>query len=51
MPEAINKTWNKIYSQWLPNTEHTISELPQLEVYRETEQSYSCEIWIPIVGL
>lgn len=50
MPEAINRTWNKIYSQWMPKTSVVISEMLQLEIYKETDDGYACEIWIGIDG-
>jgi AraC family transcriptional regulator len=48
MPQAINDTWNKIYSEWMSKTEYTISDIAQLEVYTESVLGYSCEIWIGI---
>ena len=48
LPESINRTWNKIYSSWLSNNDIEISDLPQLEIYKEDLYGYSCEIWIPI---
>lgn len=47
-PDSILKTWNKIYTSWIPKTDYIISEIPQLEVYLEGEDDYRCEIWIPI---
>lgn len=48
LPDSINQTWNKIYSSWLSNNDIEISDLPQLEIYKEDLYGYSCEIWIPI---
>ncbi|MGL4737739.1 MAG: AraC family transcriptional regulator [Cellulosilyticaceae bacterium] len=47
-PDSILKTWNQIYGSWIPKTDYTLAEIPQLEVYFETEEDYSCEIWLPI---
>lgn len=51
MPEAILKTWNQIYTNWMPKVEYEIDDLPQLEVYfgfDSYDSGYSCEIWIPV---
>lgn len=47
-PESILKTWNQIYTVWIKETEYEIIDLPQLEVYDESDDGYSCEIWIAI---
>lgn len=47
-PKCINETFEKIYSSWLSKNSVEISDLPQLEVYKENEDGYSCEIWIPL---
>lgn len=49
LPQSINQTWNKIYSSWLPNNDIELSDLPQLEIYKEDSNGYSCEIWIPLL--
>lgn len=49
MPEGIDYTWNKIYSTWINKDGNKMAELPQLEVYEDHEDGYSCEIWIPIL--
>lgn len=46
--EKILEVWNKIYTNWIPETEYKINDLPQLEVYYEKDNDYSCEIWIPL---
>ena len=47
-PQSIIKTWNEIYTVWIKETEYEIAGLPQLEVYYETDQGYSCQIWIAV---
>lgn len=47
-PQAILQAWDYIYSTWMQRTEYEISDYPQLEFYRETEDGYNCEIWIAI---
>ena len=46
--QGILQPWDQIYTSWIPKKEYEITELPQLEVYRETEDGYSCEIWIAV---
>ncbi len=52
MPDAIQKVWKRIFSEWFPATEYEHAEGPQLEVYPMTDASaadYRCEVWIPVV--
>jgi AraC family transcriptional regulator len=52
MPTAIQKVWERIYSEWFPATGYEQAEAPQLEVYPEGDgaaSDYRCEVWIPIV--
>jgi len=52
MPGAIQKVWERIYSEWFPSTGYEQANAPQLELYPEGDASkddYKCEIWIPIV--
>ena len=46
--QGILKTWDLIYSTWLPKAEYDIVDLPQLEVYSTNDFGYTCEIWIAI---
>lgn len=51
-PEAIQKVWERIYSEWFPATGYEQAEAPQLEVYPEgsvNEEGYRCEVWIPVI--
>lgn len=52
MPQAIQKVWERIYSEWFPATGYEHAGLPELEVYpREGDnasENYYCEVWIPI---
>jgi len=51
MPGAIQKVWERIYSEWIPATGYQQEEGPQLEVYPLGDISspdYKCEVWIPI---
>ncbi|WP_066298820.1 AraC family transcriptional regulator [Bacillus sp. FJAT-29937] len=52
MPEAMQKTWKKIYSEWFPTSGYEHAEgVPQLEVYPDDDASssdYYSEIWIPV---
>lgn len=51
MPGAIQKVWERIFSEWIPATGYQQEEGPQLEVYPVGDSSaleYKCEVWIPI---
>lgn len=52
MPQAIQKVWSKIYSEWFPATKYEHAGGPELEVYLEGDpdaEDYKCEVWIPIM--
>jgi len=51
MPDAIQKAWKKIFSEWFPSSGYEHAGTPELEVYSDDDPSslnlYS-EIWIPV---
>lgn len=52
MPEAIQKVWERIFSEWFPATGYEHADAPELEVYPQegmNDPDYRCEVWIPIV--
>ena len=53
MPQAIQKVWGEIFSDWLPNnTEYQLAHLPQLEFYppgNPDDLNYYTEVWIPVL--
>lgn len=51
MPDAIQKVWQRIYSEWFPSTGYEHAGGPELEVYlpgNPEAEDYKSEIWIPI---
>ncbi|BDI29497.1 AraC family transcriptional regulator [Capsulimonas corticalis] len=53
MPDAIQKVWGRIFSEFFPSTgfEHAEGG-PELEVYPPGDVSsddYRCEVWVPVV--
>ena len=52
MPDAMQKAWKEIFSEWFPSNSYKHAGTPELEVYTDEDPSspdlYS-EIWIPIV--
>ena len=51
MPDAIQKVWKRIFSEWLPATEFEMASLPQIEMYYpgdSTKDDYRSEVWIPV---
>ncbi len=51
MPDAIQKVWDRIFSEWFPATGYSHAEGPELEVYlpgNPADADYRSEIWIPI---
>lgn len=54
MPDAIQQTWQKIYAEWLPNSDYEHGPGPEIEVYGPGDNradDYECEVWIPIVSV
>lgn len=51
MPEAMQSTWKKIFSEWFPTSGYEHAGTPEMEVYPEdgsdSSEFYS-EIWIPV---
>ena len=52
MPEAMQKTWKQIYSEWFPSSGYSHAPgIPELEVYTKenpTDPDLYSEIWIAI---
>ncbi len=53
MPNAIQKAWQTIFTEWLPATGYEHAGTPEMEVYPPSEldvknEKYRTEIWIPI---
>lgn len=52
MPDAIQKVWGRIYSEFFPATNYEHAPGPELEVYFDgnpDDPSYRTEIWIPVI--
>lgn len=50
-PEALQNTWSKIYSEWLPSSQYEIIQGPEIlwnESPDTTKSDYRSEIWIPV---
>jgi len=52
MPGAMHKTWDRIFTEYMPSEIYEHAGTPDLEVYYEGDVSaedYHSEVWIPIV--
>ncbi|MBS4174735.1 AraC family transcriptional regulator [Bacillus sp. FJAT-49736] len=52
MPEAMQKTWEKIFTEWFPSSGYKHAGTPELEVYPDDDayqDDYYSEIWIPVI--
>lgn len=52
MPDAIQKVWKQIFSEWFPSSHYEHAGTPELEVYSDGNPSspdYYSEIWIPLM--
>jgi AraC family transcriptional regulator len=53
MPHAIQRLWKEIFQEWLPATNFSHADVPELEVYFPGDpaaEDYKCEVWIPIIS-
>lgn len=51
IPDAIQDTWKRIFSEWFPSSGYEHAEGPELEVYEPGDMSkpdYKCYVWIPV---
>ena len=48
MPGAIQQVWQKAFHEWFPATDYEHAEGPEIEVYHDTEEECSFEVWIPV---
>jgi AraC family transcriptional regulator len=52
MPEAQQKVWKRIFTEFFPTSGYEITDEPQIEWYSEGDPSaedYVSQIWIPVV--
>ena len=52
MPDAIQKVWKQIYTEWFPSSHYKHAGTPDLEVYSAGDPwsaDYYSEIWIPLI--
>ncbi|WP_042220517.1 AraC family transcriptional regulator [Oceanobacillus manasiensis] len=52
MPGAIQRVWERIFSEWFPSTGYEHAGGPEIEAYTNGDpyhENYYSEIWIPIV--
>ncbi len=49
---TIRRTWNSVYTQWLPQSGHELADAPDFERYDETFDGQTgtggVEIWVPL---
>ncbi|CRK82110.1 AraC family transcriptional regulator [Neobacillus massiliamazoniensis] len=51
MPDAMQKAWKQIFSEWFPSSHYEHAGSPELEVYSDGDPwspDYYSEIWIPV---
>jgi AraC family transcriptional regulator len=51
MPDAMQKAWNQIFSEWFPSSGYEHAGTPALEVYTDEDPfspDFYSEIWIPV---
>jgi len=51
IPEALQATWKRIFSDWLPSFSYVLEDGPQIEWYSLGDmksEAYESEVWIPV---
>lgn len=51
MPDSIQKVWERVFTEWFPDSGYEHDDAPELELYHQGDTSsddYRCEVWIPI---
>lgn len=51
MPNAMQKVWKQIFSEWFPSSGYEHAGSPELEVYpggNPSDPNYYSELWIPV---
>ena len=52
MPDAIQETWKKIYTEFFPNAEYEPTRDMDIEAYPDGDTDspdYDCELWLPVL--
>lgn len=52
-PDALQETWARIYSEWLPRSGYELCDGPEIlwnESPDTTKEDYKSEIWIPVLN-
>ncbi|WP_404457377.1 GyrI-like domain-containing protein [Oceanobacillus kapialis] len=52
MPTAIQRVWERIFSEWFPSTGYEHAGGPEIEAYTNGDpyaEEYYSEIWVPVV--
>ncbi|MFD2627318.1 AraC family transcriptional regulator [Oceanobacillus kapialis] len=52
MPTAIQRVWERIFSEWFPSTGYEHAGGPEIEAYTNGDpyaEDYYSEIWVPVV--
>jgi AraC family transcriptional regulator len=51
IPEAIQRLWKSVLTEWLPNSKYELVDAPEFECYTEGDPSspdYEFAIWLPV---
>ncbi len=51
MPDAIQKVWKDIYTEWFPSSQYQHAGTAELEIYSNADgnaSDYKSEVWIPV---
>nr|WP_225445555.1 GyrI-like domain-containing protein [Paenibacillus arenosi] len=48
VPQNIQESWKRLYTDWLPVSSYDLADLPAIESYFPPEENKN-ELWIPVV--
>lgn len=46
LPDATQKVYKQFYSEWLPNSQYELADLPVIECYMQENRQ---EVWIAVI--
>ena len=46
----IKEAWQNLYSEWIPNSNYEIANLPCIECYYRPKHKPRHELWVPIIA-
>lgn len=46
---GITKAWQRLYSEWVPNSDYELAKIPCIESYYPPKHKPRNELWVPVI--